>query len=152
MFSEEERKEYIEDGLTDDEIDLLESSLAMSETVKMIPDDIEAFLEEYKAKIPADTLNGMKALAYAVEKEPEFFKKLMALDIALDYDISKNQGNEQKQFPVLEGLTDEEYETAKKNYKNTLSKLTESDRNEFLKLMVNLTSEQKTDMIERLKG
>lgn len=152
MFREEERKEFVEDGLTDEEIDMLESTLALCETVELIPDDIESFLKEYEKKVPADTLGGMKAIVESAEKDPEFFKKLIALDLAIDYDINQRKEDVKKPSDILDGLTDEEYKKASENYFNTISKLTDEDRMEFLKLITNLTQEQKTDMIERLKG
>ena len=150
MFSEEQRREFVEDGLTDEEIDLLENTMALSETVAMIPDDVASFIEEYKTKIPDDTINGMKAIAFAAQNDPKFYSKLMALNVAMSYADDQNpRVAEQK---MLDGLTDEEYKTASSNYFKTLASLSESDRKEFLNLIANITPEQKADMLERLKN
>lgn len=147
MFSEEE---LINDGLTPEEAEMFTSALALSETINMIPDDIDGFLKNCDEKIPAGTAEGMKAIFEYAEKDPEFFKQLVALNIALGTEL--NNEEIKVNIPTLDGLSDEEYKAAKANYFNTLSKLTDEDRTEFLKLVINLTPEQKSDMIERLKG
>ena len=149
MFSESERQEFLNDGLSEQEIDLLESTMELSDTVEMIPDDISAFIEEYKGKIPDDTINGMRAIAFASQHDPKFYGELMALNLAMAYEDSQNPT--QKPIKVLEGLTDEEYKNASDNYFKTLASLSEEDRKEFLNLIANITPEQKTDMINRLK-
>jgi hypothetical protein len=150
MFSDEQRKEFLEDGLTNEEIEVLESTLALTETIDMIPDDVEKFIKEYESKIPADTINGMKAIAYAAQNDPRFFSQLMALNMAMSYDDTQNQTH--KQVKVLDELSDEEYLRAKHNYFKTLASLSDRDRKEFLSLIMNITPDQKADMIERLKN
>ena len=150
MFTDAERREFVEDGLTEDEIDLLENTMALSETIAMIPDDVAAFIEEYKTKIPDETINGMKAIAFAAQNDPKFYTKLMALNTAMSY--ADDQNPNETPAKVLEGLTDEEYKKASHNYFQTLASLSESDRKEFLTLIANITPEQKADMIERLKN
>lgn len=147
MFSEEE---LINDGLTPEEAEMFMDTLAMSETINIIPDDVDGFLKKCDEKIPAGTAEGMKAIFEYAEKDPEFFKQLVALNIALGTEL--NNKEVKVNIPTLDGLSDEEYRTAKANYFSTLSKLTNEDRTEFLKLITNLTPEQKSDMIERLKG
>ena len=51
MFSEEQIREFKEDGLTDDEIEVLGNALALTATVNMLPDDIESFIREYEQKL-----------------------------------------------------------------------------------------------------
>ena len=149
MFSDEERNEFLQDGLTEEEIDLLENSLALSETIAMIPDDVVAFIEEYKTKVPDDTIRGMEAIAFAAQNDQKFFTKLMALNVAMSYEDDQNSSSEQKE---MEGLTDEEYKTARDNYFKTLAGLSDSDRKEFFNLIAKITPEQKADMLERLKN
>lgn len=147
MFSEEE---LINDGLTPEEAEKFMDVLATAETINMIPDDIDGFLKKCDEKIPAGTADGMKAIFEYAEKDPEFFKQLVALNIALGTEL--NNEEVKVNIPTLDGLSNEEYKAAKANYLKTLTKLTDEDRTEFLKLVTNLTPEQKTDMIERLKG
>lgn len=147
MFSEVERNEYLADGLTEEEIDLLEDALADCETIDLIPDDVKGFIEEYKRKIPEDNIEGMKAILNTAIEEPEFFKKLMALDDAMSADSSTSLN-----LAKLDNLTQEEYNKASKNYFKTLSSLSEKDRQEFIKMITNATAEQKQDIIERLKN
>lgn len=149
MFSDAEKQEFLSDGLSEQEIELLESTLELSDTIEMIPDDINAFFEEYKTKIPDDTINGMRAIVFAVQQDPKFYGELMALNFAMAYEDSQNPS--QKKANVLEGLTNEEYKRASDNYFKTLASLSESDRTEFLNLIANITPEQKADMINRLK-
>lgn len=149
MFTESERKEFLEDGLTEEEIDVLENTMALTETVEMLPKDIESFIEEYRTKIPDDTVNSMKAMAYAAEHDPKFFNELMALNFVMAYEDSQNPTP--KQVKTLDGLTDDEYARVKHNFFHTLAGLSESEQKEFLNLIVNITPEQKQDMINRLK-
>lgn len=149
MFSDEERNKFLQDGLTEEEIDLLENSLALSETIALIPDDVVAFIEEYKTKVPDDTIRGMEAIAFAAQNDQKFFTKLMALNVAMSYEDDQNSSSEQKE---MEGLTDEEYKTARDNYFKTLAGLSDSDRKEFFNLIAKITPEQKADMLERLKN
>ena len=149
MFSEAERQEFLNDGLSEQEIELLESTMELSDTVDMIPDNIAEFIEEYKHKVPEDTINGMRAIVFAVQQDPKFYNELMALNLAMAYEDSQNP--KQKTVAVLEGLTDEEYKRASDNYFKTLAGLSESDRTEFLNLIAKITPEQKADMINRLK-
>lgn len=147
MFSELERNEYLADGLSEEEIDLLEEVFADCETIDLIPDDVKGFIEEYKKKIPEDNIEGMKAILNTAIEEPEFFKKLMALDDAMSADSSTSLS-----LAKLDNLTQEEYNRASKNYFKTLSSLSEKDRQEFINVIINATAEQKQDIIERLKN
>ncbi len=149
MFNEEQRKELVEDGLSEEEIELLENTMSLSETFEMIPEDVSAFIEEYKTKVPDDTIKGMEAIAFAAQNDPKFFTELMALNVAMGYEYDQNSIPEPKQ---MEGLTDEEYKKASDNYFKTLAKLSDSERKEFLTLIANITPEQKADMIDRLKN
>lgn len=147
MFTESERNEYIADGLSKEEIDLLEDALADCETIDLIPDDIEGFINEYKKKIPEDNIEGMKAILNSAIEDPEFFKKLMALDDAMSAG-AKDSLNVAK----LDNLSQEEYDRASRNYFKKLASLSESDREEFIKMISNVNDEQKQDIIERLKS
>lgn len=150
MFTDAEKREFAEDGLTEEEIDLLENAMALSETIAMIPENVEAFIEEYKTKVPDDTINGMRAIAFAAQNDPKFYTKLMALNFAMSYADEQEPSKEQPK--TLNSLTDEQYIAASKNYFETLAGLSENDRKEFLNLIANITPEQKADMIERLKN
>lgn len=147
MFSELERNEYLADGLSEEEIDLLEEAFADCKTIDLIPDDVKGFIEEYKRKIPEDNIEGMKAILNTAIEDPEFFKKLMALDDAISADSSTSLN-----LAKLDNLTQEEYNKASENYFKTLSSLSEKDRQEFIKVIINATAEQKQDIIERLKN
>lgn len=149
MFSELERREMINDGFTEDEIDTLERGMDICQTLDMIPDDIEGFINEYKSKIPEDTVNGLKAITFSAENDPEFYKKLMALNIVIMNDAGEVKIPEVK---TLDGLSDKEYANLNKNFYKTLSELSASDRKEFIKLISNITKEQEEDIINRLKN
>lgn len=149
MFTENERKEFLEDGLTEEEIDILEDTMALTDTIEMAPSDVEKFIEEYRSKIPEDTVNSMKAIAYAAEHDKKFFQELMALNFVMSFE--DNQHPTKKQVKTLDGLSDDEYKRVRHNFFNTLAGLSESEQKEFLKLIVNITPEQKKDMIDRLK-
>lgn len=149
MFSELERKEMISDGFTEEEIDTLERGADICQTLDMIPDDVEGFIKEYKSKIPEDTTNGLKALAFAAENDSEFFKKLMALNIVIMNDAGEAKIPEVK---TLDGLSDKEFANLNRNFYKTLSELSTSDRKEFIKLISNITKDQEEDVINRLKN
>jgi hypothetical protein len=150
MFTEEQIKELVDDGLSEEEIALLENSMALSETIAQIPENVAEFIEEYKTKVPDDTIKGMEAIAFAAQNDPEFFTKLMSLNIAMAYENDQNPSAAHPK--AIEGLSAEEYQTASHNYFETLARLSESDRKEFLNLIANITPEQKQDMIARLKN
>lgn len=150
MFTESQRKEFIEDGLSDEEIDTLENALAMSETIDLLPDDIEAFIKEYESKIPDDTMGGIKAILFAAEKDPKFFNQLMALNLALATEMNENVPTQKLEETIITKLPDNEYKKASENYFRILSSLSASDRDEFMKLVMNMNEEQKTDMVDRL--
>ena len=154
LFTELERKEFIEEGLTEDEIDSLEAALSMSETAKLLPEDVEKFInEEYLKKIPSDNIKGFEAICRSAEEDPEFFKKLMALDIAMGLDANE-AGNanllKEQQKTIVTELPDEQYETARRNFAQVVRGIKDSDRQEFANMMINLNEEQKADMVQRL--
>lgn len=151
MFTELERKEFLDDGMTEEEIDCLDRALAFCDTIDMVPKNIEGFIEEYKTKVPDDTINGMRAILYSAEHDPEFFKKLTALEMAMACG-EEIEPRPEKPAPILEGLSDAEYKKVSDNFFNTINGLSEPDKREFLKLITNLSSEQKSDMIDRLKN
>lgn len=153
LFTELERKEFIEDGLTEDEIDSLEAALSMSETAKLLPEDVEKFInEEYMKKIPSDNIKGFEAICSSAENDPEFFKKLMALDIAMSLEANEAENNvlKEQQKTIVTELPDEQYETARRNFAQVVRGIKDSDRKEFANMMINLTEEQKADMVQRL--
>lgn len=153
LFTELERKEFIEDGLTEDEIDSLEAALSMSETAKLLPEDVEKFInEEYMKKIPSDNIKGFEAICRSAENDPEFFKKLMALDIAMSLEANEAENNvlKEQQKTIVTELPDEQYETARRNFAQVVRGIKDSDRKEFANMMINLNEEQKADMVQRL--
>ena len=150
MFTDEQRNEFRNDGLTEEEIDLLENTMALADTIEMLPKDKDAFLAEYKAKIPEDTINGVKAIAYASEHDQKFFKELMALGFVMNFaDDSTPNKREEK---TLDNLTNEEYNRAKDRFFSTFEGLSDKDKMEFVNMIVNITPEQKADMLDRLKN
>lgn len=149
MFSEEQIKEFKEDGLTDDEIEVLENALALTATVNMLPDDIETFIKEYEEKIPSGKNYGARAVFEVAQKDPEFFQKLIALDVVLAEEIEKEPLPPRPKTFVTE-LSDDDYKKARDNYFKILASLPESDRKEFLRLIAEITPEQKQDMVSRL--
>ena len=145
MFSKEE---LMADGLTEEESDLLLDALALKDTVNMLPDNIESLVKEYEEKVPADETQGMRKMFELAKKEPELFRQIMALEMVL------SQGDDQ---PEIKGdktfvteLPDKEYETFTNNFAKKLAGLSGDERKEFLKLIVNLTTEQKQDIVSRL--
>ena len=146
MFSKEE---LIADGLTEEEAELFLTTDALADTVEMLPDDIESFIRAYEQRIPADTVEGMRETFALAQKDPEFFKRIVALDIAMAHGIEE-QPSKPTEKTIITNLPKGEYETVSKNFFKILANLSESDRKEFLKLIVNLTEEQKEDMVSRL--
>ena len=149
MFSEEIIKEFKEDGLTDEEIELLEDTFALSQTVEMLPDNIESFIREYEQKVPSGKNHGVREFFELAYKDPEFFKKMIAMDIAFAEEVENEPVDPVKKTMITE-LSDEEYKKASDNYFKILASLSESDREEFLKLISEITPEQKQDMVSRL--
>lgn len=149
MFSEEEIKELKKDGLTDEEIEVLSDAFALKETVDLLPDNIEEFIQEYESKIPDDAVQGMRATFELAQTNPKLFQQIMALDIVLSSELEEESVQAVEKTFVTE-LPQEEYETASKNFFNTLVNLSEEDRKEFLKLIAEITPEQKRDMVSRL--
>ena len=148
MFNEEQLKELKEDGLTDEQIEILEDAFALKETIDMLPDDIESFVRKYDSQVPGDVANGMRATFELAKTDPEFFQQIVAMQVALS-ENSEEQSSEPEKTFVTE-LPQKEYETASKNFFNTLVNLSEEDRVEFLRLIANITPEQKKDMVSRL--
>ncbi len=149
MFSEDIINEFKEDGLTDEEIELLEDTFALSQTVDLLPDNIESFIREYEQKVPSGKNHGVREVFELAHKDPEFFKKMIALDIALAEEVEDEPIAPQKKTIITE-LSDEDYKKASDNYFKILASLSDSDREEFLKLISQITPEQKQDMVSRL--
>ena len=146
MFS---REELIADGLTEEQADLFLSTDALADTVEMLPDDIESFIKAYEQRIPDDAIEGMRETFALAQKDPEFFKRIVALDIVMAHGVEEQQTKPEEKT-IITNLPKNEYETVSKNFFKILANLSDSDRKEFLKLIVNLTDEQKEDMVSRL--
>ena len=146
MFS---REELIADGLTEEQADLFLSTDALADTVEMLPDDIESFIKAYEQRIPDDAIEGMRETCALAQKDPEFFKRIVALDIVMAHGVEE-QPTKPEEKTIITNLPKNEYETVSKNFFKILANLSDSDRKEFLKLIVNLTDEQKEDMVSRL--
>ena len=148
MFNEEELRE---DGLSEEEIEILSDAFAFKETVDMLPDDIEAFIRECDKRIPENTADGMAYIFDMAEKDPEFFKKLMALDIVMSSSIDEiPENNSDSETSELLKLPPEQRKTVESNFFKTMANISGSEKKEFMKLMANLTPEQKSDLITRL--
>lgn len=150
MFSEDQIQDFKANGMTDDEIEILQNAMALKDTVDMLPDDIEGFIREYEQRISVDSVSGVKELFELAQKNPDTFQKLVALDIIMAV-ASQSEPKTSENEKIETGLTDEEYKTASKNFFSTLASLSDEDRKEFMKLIANITPEQKADMIDRLK-
>ena len=149
MFSEEEIKEFKEDGLTDDQIAILQDAMALKDTIDLLPDDIESFIKEYESKIPKDAIEGMRATFELAQKDPAFFRKIVALDMVLATGVEEAPKIEQNETIVTK-LSPDEYKKASKNFFKTIASLSDNERKQFLKLIAGLTEEQKEDMVSRL--
>ena len=149
MFSEEEIREFKEDGLTDEEIEVLENALALTATVDMLPDDIESFIREYEKKLSTGENSGIRRVFELAQKDPEFFKKMIALDIVFAEEV-ENAPMLKPQKTIITELSDEDYKKVSDNYFKILASLSESERKEFLNLISNIDAEQKKDMVSRL--
>ena len=149
MFSEELIKEFKEDGLTDEEIELLEDTFSLSQTIDMLPDNVESFIREYEQKVPSGKNNGVREFFELAYKDPEFFQKMIAFDIAMAQEL-ENAPEEPQNRTVITELPEGDYKKASENYFKILASLSESDRAEFLKLVSEITPEQKRDMVSRL--
>lgn len=151
IFTDAQRKEFLDDGLSEEEIDMLEGALSMSETSKLLPEDVEKFIgEEYMKKVPMDNAKGFEAICASAEKDPEFFKKLMALDLAMGMAMNEETSEMPQEKTIITELPTEEYEKARKNFSKVVLGLNDSNKKEFGNLMINLTEEQKADMVQRL--
>ena len=91
MLSEKEIKEFKEDGFTDEEIEMISDAFALKQTIDMIPEDIESFAKEYEQKVTASENQGMAGFFELAKKDPEFFQKMIALDIALAEETEKQE-------------------------------------------------------------
>ena len=146
MFSKEE---LIADGLTEEEVELFLTTDALADTVEMLPDDIESFIRAYEQRIPEDAIEGMRETFALAQKDPEFFKRIVALDLVMAHGIEE-QPSKPAEKTIITELPKNEYERVSKNFFKILANLSDSDRKEFLKLITNLTEEQKEDMVARL--
>ena len=149
MFSEEELKELKEEGLTDEELEILENAWALKETIDMIPDDVEKFIREYEQKSPLGKNSGIRGLFELAQKDPEFFQKMIAFDIVMAEEVEKAPMLKQPKTIITE-LSDEDYKKASDNYFKILASLSETERKEFMNLISNINPEQKKDMVSRL--
>lgn len=85
LYSEEDvRKKYEAMGFTGDELELMVSTDATCATVEMIPDDAKAFVDKIDKALPADEIEGVRAIAEIAEKDPEFAKQMFAFASLLD--------------------------------------------------------------------
>ena len=146
MFSKEE---LIADGLTEEEVELFLTTDALADTVEMLPDDIESFIRAYEQRIPEDAIEGVRETFALAQKDPEFFKRIVALDLVMAHGIEE-QPSKPAEKTIITELPKNEYERVSKNFFKILANLSDSDRKEFLKLITNLTEEQKEDMVARL--
>ena len=146
MFSKEE---LIADGLTEEEVELFLTTDALADTVEMLPDDIESFIRAYEQRIPEDAIEGMRETFALAQKDPEFFKRIVALDLVMAHGIEE-QPSKPAEKTIITELPKNEYERVSKNFFKILANLSDSDRKEFLKLITNLTEEQREDMVARL--
>ena len=142
--------EYRQSGWSEEDIDLLRGIDSMADTINMIPDDMDEFAKEYSKKVSNGTKEGFEAILRSAEDDPEFFKQLMAINIAMTLDYDDSPETIEAEEKVIENMSKEDYEKAKTNFFSTMLNLPESDKEQFIKMVANLTPEQKEDMIERL--
>ncbi len=149
MFTEQDIKEMKEDGLTDEEIEVLLDAGALAETIDIVPNDLEGFLREYEKRVPSGGIEGMRETIELIKKDPEFFQKLIALEMVMAAGVGETPIPKPEET-FLTKLPDEEYKKVTSNFFKILADMPESDREEFMKLIANLTEEQKQDMVSRL--
>ena len=148
-FSDKMVKEFLDDGLSEEEIELLEDALTEAQTIEMLPDDISALVKKIDEKLPNDAKQSFVEFLKLSETEPELFKQFLALQFVMANEANKEPQKEVK-ATIITNLSDEEYERASKNYFSTLAHLSAEKRKEFLKLIENITDEQKQELVKRL--
>ena len=116
----------------------------------MLPDNITEFVKKVDSKLPDDAKQAFEELLKMAESDPETFKQFMALQFVMSQE-AKNEPEKPRVETNITRLSDAEYERVSKNYFTTLAHLSESERKEFLKLIENITDEQKQDLVNRLK-
>lgn len=77
-FTDEELKQL---NLTKEELDILEYASAYSQTVDMIPDDIDAFTEKIEENFGNgdDPMESIQKLTDLCDTDPEFVNQMIAL-------------------------------------------------------------------------
>ena len=110
MFSKEE---LIADGLTEEEVELFLTTDALADTVEMLPDDIESFIRAYEQRIPEDAIEGMRETFALAQKDPEFFKRIVALDLVMAHGIEE-QPSKPAEKTIITELPKNEYERVSK--------------------------------------
>ena len=142
--------EYRQSGWSEEDIELLRGVDSMADTINMIPENLDEFAKEYSKKVPNGTKEGFEAILRSAEDDPEFFKRLMAINIAVTSDYDDSPETVEAEEKVIENMSKEDYEKAKNNFFSTMLSLPESDKEQFMKMVADLTPEQKDDMIDRL--
>ena len=150
-FSEQEINEFKEDGLTPEEIEILEDAMASAATVAEAPEvsELSDFVKKYNEKIPDDLRKAYVEILDSAKTDPEFFKKLMALEMVMSYETGDKEPAAEPKTIITE-LSDSDYQKASEAYFGTLAKLNDKQRAEFLEMIKNLNEEQKKELLDRL--
>ena len=150
-FSEQEINEFKEDGLTPEEIEILDNAMASVATVAESPEvsELSDFVKKYDEKIPDDLRKAYVEILDSAKTDPEFFKKLMALEMVMSYEAG---GKKPAAAPktIITELSDSDYQKASEAYFGTLAKLNDKQRAEFLETIVNMDETQKKELVDRL--
>lgn len=148
LLNEEELAE-----LTPEERDILESALAVAETVEMLPDDVTTLLTRFEELTANKTeYEAVRKLFELAQDDPAYFSRLMALvDIAEDVAESGAVSFDATGNENIESLSDEEYSRAEARLFESLVKMTPDNRKEFVEVLEKRTPAQEKAMLDELK-
>lgn len=148
LLTEEDYFDLQQDGLTDEEIEILRDASSVVETMNILPENPADVFTKYEAiptKTYAETVEYVMGLA---QTDPTFFAQLIAVT---DLVSSGEQVNfENIQDPALANFSDEECEMAMKRLYSTLSTLPKEKHSELMNLLQRITPEQKQILIKDL--
>ncbi len=141
LFNEKELNKL---GFSEEEIEILGDAEAYVDTIDLIPDDIDKFMDKLEKTFPNDYKNAdatIEKMDKVAQKDPEFMKQLIALVFAYN-DVKEEQA------PAVEKVSLTEINKVNDEVKN---EELDSMITDFIRDFKKLTPAEKADLMNRLK-
>ena len=155
IFTDEDFEKMKKGGISQEEIDNLKYALSLCDLTDLLPQDTDAFLQKVNNYFPDDPALTLKMYLELPEKDPEFFKQLLAFQefVGTTEEPIDTTSISDALRQIREESNSEEQEKMKHSLIVAIGSAKDDKKNNYIsEIKTSLTLEEKQQLADILKN